>query len=63
MLRGDIQRSIDGVFKFAPSGAGTEVQYDPRHRLGGAAAGVRESGALKVRILNTVRELKVRAEG
>ena len=61
MLRGDIQRSIDGVFKFSPSGAGTEVQYDLAIDLVVPLPGFVKRRA-EVRILNTVRELKVQAE-
>ena len=61
MLRGDIQRSIDGVFKFVPAGAGTQVQYDLAIDLVVPLPGFVKRRA-EVRILNTVRELKVRAE-
>ena len=62
MLRGDIQRSIDGVFKFAPGdGGGTDVQYDLAIDLVVPLPGFVKRRA-EVRILNTVRELKARAE-
>jgi uncharacterized membrane protein len=61
MLRGDIQRSIDGVFKFSASSSGTEVQYDLAIDLVVPLPGFVKRRA-EVRILNTVRELKVRAE-
>ncbi len=61
MLRGDIQRSIDGVFRFTPSPEGTEVQYDLAIELVVPLPGFVKRRA-EVRILNTVRELKVRAE-
>ena len=62
MIRGDIQRSIDGVFRFtrAESG-GTAVQYDLAIDLVVPLPGFVKRRA-EVRILNTVRELKVRAE-
>ena len=61
MLRGDIQRSIDGVFTFAPDGNGTQVRYDLAIELVVPLPGFVKRRA-EVRILNTVRELKVRAE-
>jgi uncharacterized membrane protein len=61
LLRGDIQRSIDGAFKFEPSAAGTEVRYDLAIDLVVPLPGFVKRRA-EVRILNTVRELKVRAE-
>lgn len=62
MLRGDIQRSIDGVFKFTPGGTGgTDVQYDLAIDLVVPLPGFVKRRA-EVRILNTVRELKARAE-
>ena len=61
LLRGDIERSIDGAFKFSPSVNGTEVQYDLAIDLVVPLPGFVKRRA-EVRILNTVRELKVRAE-
>lgn len=61
MLRGDIQRSIDGVFKFVAHNGGTHVQYDLAIDLVVPLPGFVKRRA-EVRILNTVRELKVRAE-
>lgn len=62
MLRGDIQRSIDGAFVFEPTADGrTEVRYDLAIDLVVPLPGFVKRRA-EVRILNTVRELKVRAE-
>ena len=63
MIRGDIQRSIDGEFTFIPAGEErTEVRYDLAIDLVVPLPGFVKRRA-EVRILNTVRELKVRAEG
>ena len=62
MLKGDIQRSIDGAFVFEPFGEGqTRVRYDLAIDLVVPLPGFVKRRA-EVRILNTVRELKVRAE-
>ncbi len=62
MLRGDIQRSIDGVFTFEPTASGgTLVRYDLAIDLAVPLPGFVKRRA-EVRILNTVRELKARAE-
>lgn len=62
MIRGDIQRSIDGAFTFIPTGDGrTEVRYDLAIDLVVPLPGFVKRRA-EVRILNTVRELKVRVE-
>lgn len=62
MIRGDIQRSIDGAFTFIPTEDGkTEVRYDLAIDLVVPLPGFVKRRA-EVRILNTVRELKVRAE-
>jgi hypothetical protein len=62
MLSGDIQRSIDGVWRFEPDGEGrTLVRYDLQIDLAIPLPGFVKRRA-EVRILNTVRELKVRAE-
>jgi uncharacterized membrane protein len=62
MLEGDIERSIDGAFVFIPTGqGGTEVRYDLAIDLVVPLPGFVKRRA-EVRILNTVRELKVRAE-
>lgn len=62
MIRGDIQRSIDGAFTFVATGDGkTEVRYDLAIDLVVPLPGFVKRRA-EVRILNTVRELKVRAE-
>ncbi len=62
MIRGDIQRSIDGAFTFRPTNDGkTEVRYDLAIELVVPLPGFVKRRA-EVRILNTVRELKVRVE-
>jgi len=62
MLRGDIQRSIDGVFRFSAGESGsTDVKYDLAIDLVVPLPGFVKRRA-EVRILNTIRELKVRAE-
>lgn len=63
MLSGDIERSIDGAFVFLPTAdGGTEVRYDLAIDLVVPLPGFVKRRA-EVRILNTVRELKVRVEG
>ena len=63
MLRGDIMRTIDGAYIFtATSDGGTEVRYDLAIELVVPLPGFVKRRA-EVRILNTVRELKARAEG
>src|SRR5512143_1254422 len=62
MLRGDIMRTIDGSYHFsATSDGGTEVRYDLAIDLVVPLPGFVKRRA-EVRILNTVRELKARAE-
>lgn len=62
MVRGDIQRSIDGAYHFEPaSDGGTQVRYDLAIELVVPLPGFVKRRA-EVRILNTVRELKTRAE-
>jgi uncharacterized membrane protein len=62
MLRGDIMRTIDGAYHFSPtSDGGTEVRYDLAIDLVVPLPGFVKRRA-EVRILNTVRELKIRAE-
>jgi len=62
MIRGDIMRTIDGAYHFSPtSDGGTEVRYDLEIELVVPLPGFVKRRA-EVRILNTVRELKVRAE-
>ncbi len=62
MLRGDIMRTIDGAYNFAPAAdGGTEVRYDLAIELVVPLPGFVKRRA-EVRILNTVRELKTRAE-
>lgn len=62
MLKGDIQRSIEGAYVFTPTPeGGTQVRYDLAIELAAPLPGFVKRRA-EVRILNTVRELKVRAE-
>lgn len=62
MLRGDIMRTIDGAYNFsATHDGGTEVRYDLAIELVVPLPGFVKRRA-EVRILNTVRELKTRAE-
>jgi uncharacterized protein YndB with AHSA1/START domain len=62
MLRGDIMRTIDGAYHFsATADGGTEVRYDLTIDLVVLLPGFVKRRA-EVRILNTVRELKTRAE-
>ena len=62
ILRGDIMRTIDGAYHFSPTDdGGTEVRYDLAIELVVPLPGFVKRRA-EVRILNTVRELKTRAE-
>lgn len=62
MIKGDIMRAIDGAYYFSASAdGGTEVRYDLIIDLVVPLPGFVKRRA-EVRILNTVRELKVRAE-
>lgn len=62
MVRGDIQRSIDGAYHFRKTDdGGTEVRYDLAIELVVPLPGFVKRRA-EVRILNTVRELKTQAE-
>ena len=62
LLRGDIMRSIDGAYHFSEAGDGlTEIRYDLAIELVVPLPGFVKRRA-EQRILNTVRELKVRAE-
>lgn len=61
MLRGDIMRTIDGAYHFTAVDGGTEVRYDLLIDLVVPLPGFVKRRA-EVRILNTVRELKTRAE-
>lgn len=63
MLKGDIQRSIEGAYRLtATEDGGTEVRYDLAIELASPLPGFVKRRA-EVRILNSVRELKTRAEG
>ena len=60
--RGDIMRAIDGGYTFTPKpDGGTDVAYDLSIELVVPLPGFVKRRA-EVRILNTVKELKVRAE-
>jgi uncharacterized protein YndB with AHSA1/START domain len=62
MVKGDIQRSIDGAFKFRPlSDGGTHVQYDLAIELVVPLPGFVKRRAER-RILNAIKELKAFAE-
>lgn len=62
IVRGDIMRAIDGAFNFRPTDTGgTELTYDLAIELVVPLPGFVKRRA-EQRILNTVRELKVRAE-
>ena len=62
IVRGDIMRTIDGAYHFtATADGGTEVRYDLAIELVVPLPGFVKRRA-EVRILNTVRELKTRAE-
>lgn len=63
MVKGDIMRSIEGAYHFAPTAdGGTEVRYDLAIELVVPLPGFVKRRA-EVRILNSVRELKARCEG
>jgi|SRR6478609_1016282 len=62
IVRGDIMRTIDGAYRFeAGDGGGTEVTYDLSIELVVPLPGFVKRRA-EVRILNTLKELKERAE-
>lgn len=62
MVKGDIQRSIDGAFKFSPTPEGTtHVQYDLAIELVVPLPGFVKRRAER-RILNAIKELKAFAE-
>jgi hypothetical protein len=64
LVRGDIMRAIDGAYTFVPSAtdpSGTDVTYDLSIELVVPLPGFVKRRA-EVRILNTVKELKSRAE-
>ena len=62
LLEGDIMRAIDGAYHFTPDGqGGTDVRYDLSIELVVPLPGFVKRRA-EVRILNTIRELKTRAE-
>lgn len=62
MVKGDIMRAIDGAYVFEPDGDGhTHVVYDLSVELVVPLPGFVKRRA-EVRILNTLKELKTRAE-
>lgn len=62
LVKGDIQREITGSYLFTPSAdGGTDVRYDLAIELVVPLPGFVKRRA-EVRILNTLKELKVRAE-
>ena len=61
LVRGDIMRAIDGKYTFHTATAGTQVDYDLSIELVVPLPGFVKRRA-EVRILNTVKELKSRAE-
>ena len=62
MVKGDIMRAIDGSYHFTPDGhGGTDVRYDLSIELVVPLPAFVKRRA-EVRILNTIRELKSRAE-
>ena len=62
MVKGDIQRTIEGAYHFGADGkGGTVVKYDLVIELASPLPGFVKRRA-EVRILNSIRELKVRAE-
>jgi uncharacterized membrane protein len=62
LVRGDIMSTVDGAYHFSPTpDGGTEVRYDLTIELVVPLPGFVKRRA-EVRILNTVRELKARAE-
>jgi uncharacterized membrane protein len=63
LVKGDIMRAIDGAYHFSPEadGAHTHVRYDLSVELVVPLPGFVKRRA-EVRILNTIRELKARAE-
>lgn len=61
LVRGDIMRAIDGGYTFTAVATGTQVEYDLSIELVVPLPGFVKRRA-EVRILNTVKELKARAE-
>ena len=62
MVKGDIQRSIEGAYRFTPTAdGGTQVQYDLRIELVVPLPGFVKRRAER-RILNAIKELKAFAE-
>jgi hypothetical protein len=62
MVKGDIMRAIDGAYHFSTNPAGgTDVRYDLSIELVVPLPAFVKRRA-EVRILNTIRELKTRAE-
>ena len=62
MVQGDIQRSIDGAYRFSPThDGGTQVEYDLAIELVVPLPGFVKRRAER-RILNAIQELKAFAE-
>jgi uncharacterized membrane protein len=62
MVKGDIQRAMEGAYHLrGTADGGTEVRYDLVVELASPLPGFVKRRA-EVRILNSVRELKIRAE-
>ncbi len=61
LVRGDIMRAIDGGYTFTTVASGTQVDYDLSIELVVPLPGFVKRRA-EVRILNSVKELKARAE-
>jgi uncharacterized protein YndB with AHSA1/START domain len=61
MVKGDIQRSIEGAYRFSPIDGGTEVHYDLEIELVVPLPGFVKRRAER-RILNAIKQMKAFAE-
>ena len=61
LVDGDIMRVIDGAYTFVPEGGGTDITYSLKIELIVPLPGFVKRRA-EVRILHTLKELKIRAE-
>jgi len=61
MVKGDIQRSIEGAYRFSPVDGGTEVHYDLEIELVVPLPGFVKRRAER-RILNAIKQMKAFAE-
>ena len=61
LVDGDIMRVIDGAYTFVPEGNGTDITYSLKIELIVPLPGFVKRRA-EVRILHTLKELKIRAE-